>query len=675
MGFLRPVKMARVGLLGLKEDRERIVSFLHDSGVVQVEPLRKEALAILPSEAGGDLQRRVSEELLRFRTLKAALPTRRAAAPIAYPTLEGVLQATGRIAVDSEVTGLKAEEDRLLTERASLAETIQLLEAHRYYREPLALLRSRALLAFFGEAGTAAFDRLRGEIDRLAPSTFITSVGAKQVWFVLAVPTEQAEAVGRLAQQAGVRLTGIPSGLEGRIDEELPRCRDRVAQIDARLGEIRGRLGQIADQWQPAIASIEEALTIENRKFEAWSRMGAGSHTFTLEGWVPVRDLPRVEQGLATLTQGRATVFPIATDEEPPTLMDNPPGIRWYEFFIRFYAIPKGTEFDPTWIFAIAFPVFFGFMLGDAGYALVILGFCLWMIAGFPGRGGIPKFFKGIPTMIMGPSSMQSLARTLVPGCLIGVGIGVYYNNWFGFQLPFYRIVSPIDNVGTLLLIGGYFGLLMVIAGFFLGILKAMYHHHPREAVARFSGILLALGFAGLGLMLIRHTLSIGAITGTNALLSDVWLALLVVAVGLLIAAEGGQGIMSIPEVLSHILSYSRLIGILLSAVILATIVNIGYWGFVTRPASSVGEHAGFVLAGVLILIMGQVFVLILAVFEPGIQGARLIFVEHFSKFYEGNGRPFMPFRSPRTYTRPQIAGDEPHSLIVGPGSRSEGGH
>jgi hypothetical protein len=123
----------------------------------------------------------------------------------------------------------------------------------------------------------------------------------------------------------------------------------------------------------------------------------------------------------------------------------------------------------------------------------------------------------------------------------------------------------------------------------------------------------------------------------------------------LLVAAEGGQGIMGIPEVLSHLLSYSRLIGILLSAVILATIVNIGYWGFVTRPAASIGAHAAFVFIGILILIMGQVFVLILAVFEPGIQGARLIFVEHFSKFYEGNGRPFMPFRSPRTYTRPRL--------------------
>ncbi|MCI4346119.1 MAG: hypothetical protein L3K07_05135, partial [Thermoplasmata archaeon] len=68
-------------------------------------------------------------------------------------------------------------------------------------------------------------------------------------------------------------------------------------------------------------------------------------------------------------------------------------------------------------------------------------------------------------------------------------------------------------------------------------------------------------------------------------------------------------------------------------------------WG-----ATHNGTILGLVL-GLVMLVFGQVFVLILAVFEPGIQGARLIFVEQFSKFYEGNGRPFEPFRSSRKFT------------------------
>ncbi|EQD31024.1 V-type ATP synthase subunit I, partial [mine drainage metagenome] len=60
-----------------------------------------------------------------------------------------------------------------------------------------------------------------------------------------------------------------------------------------------------------------------------------------------------------------------------------------------------------------------------------------------------------------------------------------------------------------------------------------------------------------------------------------------------------------------------------------------------------------WILLGLGLLLVGQTFNTILGVFEPGIQGARLIFVEHFSKYYHGNGRGFTPLRSNRQYTEP----------------------
>ena len=57
------------------------------------------------------------------------------------------------------------------------------------------------------------------------------------------------------------------------------------------------------------------------------------------------------------------------------------------------------------------------------------------------------------------------------------------------------------------------------------------------------------------------------------------------------------------------------------------------------------------IIVGIVVLIVGQLFTLVLAIFEPGIQGARLIYVEFFSKFYRGNGRPFIPFGTSRKYT------------------------
>jgi vacuolar-type H+-ATPase subunit I/STV1 len=79
-----------------------------------------------------------------------------------------------------------------------------------------------------------------------------------------------------------------------------------------------------------------------------------------------------------------------------------------------------------------------------------------------------------------------------------------------------------------------------------------------------------------------------------------------------------------------------------------------GNAGLILGASSSVALKAIlFVILGLVILVVGQVFNLVLGVFEPGIQGARLIFVEYFSKFYEGNGKEFHPLRTKRVYTAP----------------------
>jgi V/A-type H+-transporting ATPase subunit I len=672
--LLRPVPMVKVGLVGLKNDREVILSVLHDLGIAQVEPLSKEALSVLEPEHGSEQVRAVGDQLIRFRGLRSALPPVPITARGRFQTLDEVLAQSNRVPVDEEVGRLVREADQLTTQKKGITDELDLLARFAFYTDRFELLSADHILSFFGETTPELFERLRRPLTEELDVQFLHQATEDTVRFIAIVPRPRAETAIRQAQQAGVALTAVPK-LTGTRAEIAPRLEGERSAIDTRLATIRGRLTEISQEWYGTVVALEEAFAIENRKLEVWTRMGAGDRTFALEAWVPKRSRMVLERAVQDATQGRVYVYDIPTHDLAPTLMENPKGFRWFEFFVKFYSIPQSNEWDPTFVFAITFTLFFGIMLGDWGYGLVILLISLWMIRGFPGRRGLPKSIKNFVKLIMGPSAMQRLALALIPGCLVAIGLGVVYDEFFGFQvihslLPAYTGInaSGTRTVSTLLIIAGYIGLGMVVLGFLMGALKEYFHRNYRGALAKVGGIFFAFAIAAIGLALI-HIHSPGspglnpfATSPPNVLLLGAFV-LVVAGPLLLVFGEGAQaGMMGIIEVVSHILSYTRLVGIFLASVILALVINkisLGLFG---------SGNIGLFVVGLVILLIGQTFNVIIGVFEPGIQGARLIFVEYFSKFYTGNGRPFRPFGSKRTYTEAQYG---PASLVGGSASQT----
>ena len=661
---LRPVRMAKVGLLGLKEDEERTLTVLHDLRLAQVEPLSPEAMAELGPERGPETLRQVGDETLRFRGLLSALPPVRAGPPRRFDSVAEILAAAKTVPVDAEVGELKREDDRLATEEKATAATAQLLERLSFYPDRLEFLDSRSFLTFYGEASPEDYAAFAAALPAQDDVQVLLGPPGEPVRFLLLLPTGGADTVSRLPQSRGVRLTGVPR-LQGTVAEELARVRARDVETARRRREIAARLGVISHEWYPLVSAIGEALEIENRKAEVVSKLGASRAAFALEAWVPERDIVRLEAVVERASGGRTFFYRVPTTEEPPTMMANPRGVRRFEFFVRFYSIPQATEWDPTLVFAIAFPIFFGFMLSDWGYGLVILLISLWMIAGFPAARYLPKFGRNFVKMIMGPKGMQQLAYALLPGCAIAIGLGLFANEFFGYPLltVLFGYSGPVLNktVPTYLLLAGFVGLGMVVLGFFMGALKEYFHHHPRGVVAKSGGILFALGVAFFGLAVIHRSTSISADP-----LIVVWYACLGVGLAMLLFGEGLQmGMMGLIEVVSHILSYTRLVGILLASAILALVINTIGGGLV------LGGTVVGIVAGLVIIVIGQSFNVIIGVFEPGIQGARLIFVEYFSKFYSGNGKVFRPFGAPRTHTVSSLEGEG--ALPAGPIVRTPG--
>ncbi|MGA9839784.1 MAG: hypothetical protein WBS16_05035, partial [Thermoplasmata archaeon] len=199
MGVLRPVPMSKVGLLGLKDDREAILGVLHDLRVAQIEPLSPEVLAQLVPERGTDLQRRVGDESLRFRGLKSALPRAPVGPPRRFDSLTDILAAAAAIPIDAEVGELKREDDRLTTEEKAIDESVALLDRLSFYPDRLEYLRARSFVAFFGQGTPEARAALRANLPPAADPLFLEDpLGSDG--FLLALRTSGAEALARAAQ-------------------------------------------------------------------------------------------------------------------------------------------------------------------------------------------------------------------------------------------------------------------------------------------------------------------------------------------------------------------------------------------------------------------------------------------------------------------------------------------
>lgn len=646
MGVLRPERMQRVGILGVTEDREAVLTALHDLKVAQIESISPETLRYFEAERASETQRTVGDEALRIRGLKNALPAQPGKNPVRFQDLSDVLATAKRVPIDAEVGRLVREEDQLHTEARALTETRSLLDRLSFLPGRIDDLQTAHFLPFLAEGPDGVAPQLSSVLTSDSGAQIVLSPMEGRA--IVLVPRDHPDLVGRVSPTSGIRLTAIPP-LAGTVAEARGEVDDRSKVVEARRGEIQARLRRVSEEWYPTIAALDEALSIQNRLFEVYTKLGRGNATFAVEGWVPERELARLRAAVDAASQNRAYFYTVPTKEEPPTLMRNPSGVSRYEFFIRFYSLPQSTEWDPTFVFAIVFPILFGFMLGDWGYGLVILAICLWMIAGFPGGGRLPKVLRTFITRIMGPQGMRQLAYALIPGCLIAIGLGLFFDEFFGFAVlsalfGYNPPIHPTANVGLLLLVAGWIGVAMVTLGFAMGALKEYFHHHYAGAVGKVGGIVFTWAIALAGLYVI-HT---GSFSGT---LFFVYVGLAVGGIVLMLVGEKFFALMGLIEVISHILSYTRLVGILLASVILAGVINFIGTHLVHHFPGDLVIVGLFLMA--VIIFLGQAFNVVLGVFEPGIQGARLLFVEYFSKFYSGNGKPFRPFGAERTHTLP----------------------
>lgn len=679
--ILKPVNMAKIAVIGLKKYRQQILSILHELRVIQIEPLSKEANSFLHEERESDLHREISDQLIRVRGLLNVLPPVPISGKSGFLSVKELTQTVKTMDFDVKIASMEREKDKILTDIRETENNIKLLEEFSFFSEDLSLLHLSFVRSYFGRVDKEKYPDFKKALESQNKDimTYAKENGKITHFILLLPPTFPSNILASSVNQHGVHLEAVPK-LKGKPTTVVNTQKSILSDLNKKLSQINTDEIEISKKYYKFLKGAEEQLEIENKKLDIVENLGVTDDVFALEGWVPKSEIANLDSLFQKHTKG-TTVFTLENSENPPTLLDNPKKFRVYESFIRFYSLPEGREFDPTLIFAFIFTVFYGMMIGDVGYGLAILLVCFWVIRrvekGKRNFNIMPTFLRKFALTILRPTQMVKLAKVMIPGCIIAIILGFCFNLYFGFHLNGYlftylnetfgfslppggviigadgeilepggNFLDPLSTFGLrkLLLVSGYIGLGIVSFGLVLGILNALREGQKKHVIAKVGWLAFGWGIALLGLGMINHQ----DLNPMTSITGAIYFALILGGIGMMFFGEGVRAMMELPSIISHILSYTRIVGILLASIILAHVIDFIFIKAIDNPLP-------FPIIAIIILFVGHIFNIIIGVFEPGIQGARLLYVEFFSKFYHGNGRPFRPFGKKRRFTYDQF--------------------
>lgn len=438
---------------------------------------------------------------------------------------------------------------------------------------------------------------------------------------VLVTPRSASDGVQAILGRERVRPLPLPTRYEnlsfrGAVTAMESRLREIPAELDRAQAELHALLAPRASAWRAG----RRRLVGDIEQLEAVARAGVTGRAFVITGWAPSERVPELRFELERAAGGELVVDELTTPlvVEPPVLMRNRALARPFEFLVRFLDLPRSGSLDPTVLMALFLPLMVGVMVGDLVYGALLLVIALVVRRRFARDS----------------AAVRDLSRVFVVGAVWAMIFGALFGEALGdaghrLGLPalwFYR--GGADAVTPLLLFSLALGIAHVVLGQLLGVWQSASAGRRVELVNR-CGSLLALGGV-LALAGVATDRMPGAMVG--ALLAG---GGVVVGVALLMVGRGALGLVMGPlefvGTLGNVLSYLRLAAVGLASTYLAMIAN---------ELSLIGP----IWLGIFVGMFFHALNLGLASFSPMIQALRLHYVEFFSKFYEGGGRPFRPF-------------------------------
>ncbi len=402
-------------------------------------------------------------------------------------------------------------------------------------------------------------------------------------------------------------------------------------------------------KWRDKIKFLADYYRMRADKYQVLGELLQSEHVFFINGYVPENKSQELKEKLEKEYTCDVTISEVKNKKKAPVLLKNNAFVSPTESVVESFGLPGPGEIDPTQIMAIFYYVFFGLMLSDAGYGLLMVLGCGFVLLKFRNMNDSTRkfltmfFWCGVSTTIWG----------ILFGGFFGDVVTVFSETFLNRTVTIGALwLTPLEEPMKLLIYCFLFGLIHLFVG--LG-MKGYMDVQKKDYMDLFANVVCwYLLIAGLILLLLPTNIFASMYGSSIALPSAVSSLAIVMSVvgaaGILFFAEyrrksigkrlamGAYDLYGISSWLSDLLSYSRLLALGLATGVIASVINT-----MAGMAGGMGGVIGFILFW-LVFLVGHALNMAINMLGAYVHTNRLQYVEFFGKFYEGGGRPFRPF-------------------------------